>query len=196
MLLACGGPQPPPKRGVLEHDVEAWGFRRYQAVLDPEVWVKGNRAQGFTASYVRRQSEKRGRLDEGDVVNAFVTRFESNQGLVPALVRFARRLAQESGYVVEEDKFSGTRVIVVKGHGELWAWWVAKKHVLKVGGRGVEKVPVKLVEAYADLYPSKLGAGALDMELEPDEEAEVETESYDPKNPKPEWQRRTTKKKK
>jgi len=196
VVAACGGPSKPPKRGVLEHDVESWGFRRYQAVLDPEVWVKGNRAEGFTASYVRKQSEKRGRLDEGDVVNAFVTRFETNTGLVPALVRFARRLAQESGYAVEEDKLSGTRVIVVKGHGELWAWWVAKNHVLKVGGRGVDKVPVKLVEAYADLYPSKLSAGAMDMDLEAEEEAEVETEAYDPKNPKTEWQRSTGKKKK
>ena len=194
LLGGCGGPSKPPKRGVLEKDVSSWGFRRYQAVLDPEVWVKDNQAQGFTASYVRKQAEKQGRLDEADVVNAFVTRFDSNAGLIPALVRFARRLAQESGYVVEEEKFSGTRVIVVKGHGEMWAWWVAKKHVLKVGGRGVEKVPKKLVEAYADLYPSKLKAGALDMELEQEEEAEVETEAYDSKNPKPEWQRTTKKK--
>ena len=185
---ACGGSGKPPKRGVIESDVEAWGFRRYQAVLDPEVWVKSNRSKGYTASYVRKQAEKRGRLEDGDVANAFVTRFKRKRGVVVALVRFTRRLAQESGYVVEEDKISGTRLIVVKGHGELWAWWASKKHLVKVGGPGVEKVPEQLVEAYADRYPSSLKGGVLDMELDvEDEEPELESEEYNPDNPTPDW---------
>jgi len=189
LCLACGGPDTPPKRGVLERDVEAWGFRRYQSVLDPEVWVKENRSRGFTASYARKQAEKRGRLGERDVVNAFVTRFKSHDGLIAALVRFARRLAQESGYSVEEDSLYGTRVIMISGHGERWAWWVSKKHILKLGGRGVEKVPKDLVEAYADYYPSALKQGVLDSELEPVSEPKLETEEYDPDNPKTSWQR-------
>lgn len=186
---ACGG-SAPLERGVIERDVESWGFRRYQAVLDPEVWVEGNQGSGHTASYVRKQAEKQGRLAEDDVVNAFVTRFESDEGVLPALIRFARRLAQESGYAVEEDRVSGTRMIVVKGHGEHWAWWVAAKHVIKIGGRGVSRVPETLVEAYADRYPSRLKAGALEMELGEVEEKDIETEDYDPDNPKTEWQRR------
>ena len=39
VLLACGGRPPPPPRGVLESDVGDWKFRRYQEVLDVEVWV-------------------------------------------------------------------------------------------------------------------------------------------------------------
>jgi len=177
--------------------VESWGFRRYQAVLDPEVWVKGNRSKGYTASYVKKQAEKRGRLDEGDVANTFVTRFKKRRGVLKALVRFVRRLAQESGYVVEEEKLSGTRMLVVKGHGELWAWWVSKRYIVKIGGPGVEKLPEQLIEAYADRYPSTLKSSALDMELEDvEEEPELETEDYNPDNPKPNWDKDKKKRKK
>ncbi|MBT8493186.1 MAG: hypothetical protein KJO07_09015 [Deltaproteobacteria bacterium] len=194
---ACGGSGKPPKRGVIEADVEAWGFRRYQAVLDPEVWVKKNKSKGYTASYVKKQAEKRGRLEDGDVASAFVTRFKRKSGVVQALVKFTRRLAQESGYVVEEDKLSGTRLIVVKGHGELWAWWASKRHLVKVGGPGVEKVPEQLVEAYADRYPSTLKGGVLDMELDvEDEEPELESEDYNPDSPTPDWDHKQPKKKK
>jgi hypothetical protein len=173
---------------VIEADVESWGFRRYQAVLDPEVWVKNNTSTGYTASYVKKQAEKRGRLEDGDVANAFVTRFDNKAGVVPALVRFTRRLAQESGYVVEEERVSGTRLIVVKGHGELWAWWASKRHLVKVGGPGVEAIPEHLVEAYADRYPSTLKGGVLDMDLEiEEEEPELDTEEYNPDNPTPDW---------
>ena len=43
LLGACGGRPPPPPRGVVEADVGDWRFRRYQEVLDVEVWVDGNR---------------------------------------------------------------------------------------------------------------------------------------------------------
>lgn len=187
-LLACGGVGKPPKRGVIERDVDSWGFRRYQSVLDVEVWVAKNRGEGHTASYVRKSSEKQGRIDEGDVVNAFVTRYEQDEGVARALVTFARRMAQQSGYEVEENRMAGVRLIEVKGPTEFWVFWPAKKHVIKIGGRGLRSVPESLVKAYAERYPSKLTARALEGPLpEGPAEPEVEQEAFDPGNPAPEW---------
>ena len=45
-----------------------------------------------------------------DVANAFVTEYAHEDGVERALVKFARRLSQESGYVVEESKIGGQRV--------------------------------------------------------------------------------------
>lgn len=189
-LVACGGPDKPPKRGVIESNVSSWNFRRYQAVLDIEVWVPKNRAAAHTASYVRKSAEKIGRIDDGDVVNAFVTRYKRDVGISRALVKFARRLAQESGYVVQEKKVDGTRLILVTGAGEAWAMWAAKRHVVKIGGRGLEKVPQSVIEAYAERYPSRLKSGVLEGPLPagPDEKKPSE-EPFDPKNPRPDWQK-------
>lgn len=48
----CGGAPPQPKRGVVESDLGSWHFRRFQPVLDVEVWVENNKAEAYTASYV------------------------------------------------------------------------------------------------------------------------------------------------
>lgn len=187
-LLACGGVGKPPKRGVIERDVDNWGFRRYQSVLDVEVWVAKNRGVAHTASYARKSAEKKGRIEDEDVVNAFVTRYEEDEGVARALVNFARRMAQQSGYRVEETRVAGARVLEVKGPTEFWVFWPAKKHVIKIGGRGLRSVPESLVQAYVDRYPSKLGARALEGPLPEDpEEPEVEQEEFDPQNPAPEW---------
>ena len=173
---------------MIESNVNAWNFRRYQAVLDIEVWVPRNRAAAHTASYVRKEAEKRGRLDYGDVVNAFVTRYREDQGISRALIKFARRLAQESGYVVQERKIGATRLILVTGAGEAWAMWCARRHVVKIGGRGLENVPKSVIDAYAERYPSRLKSGVLEGPLPPgpDEEAPKE-EPFDSKNPRPDW---------
>lgn len=187
-LGACGGPGKPPKRGVIEGDVADWGFRRYQSVLDVEVWVAGNRGVAHTASYARKSSEKKGRLEDDDVVNAFVTRYETSEGVARALVTFARRMAQQSGYQVKEKRVAGERVLEVKGATEYWLFWAAPKHVIKIGGRGQQKVPASLVEAYAERYPSRLKAGALEGPLpEGPDDPVVEQEEFDPANPSPEW---------
>jgi hypothetical protein len=189
-LGSCGGSNKPPKRGVIEGDLGKWNFRRYQAVLDPEVWVKKNKSQGYTASYVLNAAEKRGRLSEGDVVSVFVTRFKSNSGIQRALIKFVRRLAQEQGYVVEEDVMEGTRVFSIKGHGESWAMWASVKHVIKIGGPGVDKPPGSLVESYSERYPSRIKAGALEGELPggPDIEPKIKKQPYDSDNPTPDWE--------
>lgn len=191
LLVACGGTPPPPPNGILERDLGAWKYRRSQQLLDVEVWVPKNKAVAFTASYVFREALKRGQVDDRDVINAFVTRYQRDAGILRSLVKFARRLAQESGYAVNEDKIGGARVILVSGHGETWAFWAANKHVVKVGGPGIDEVPSSVVEDYAERYPSRLKPGLLEGPLPPgdDAPADGDDERYDPDNPTPDWDR-------
>ncbi|MCG8417685.1 MAG: hypothetical protein MJE77_07035 [Proteobacteria bacterium] len=189
-LAACGGPPAPPRRGVLEQDVSAWNYRRYQKLLDVEVWVAKNRAVAFAASYVREQAEKRGIIEDRDIVTALVTRYQHNRGVLRALVKFARRLAQDSGYVVDEDSRGQVRFISVKGHGETWALWMSNRHIVKIGRRSGDSVPGDLIQAYGQRYPSRLKEGILDGPLPqgPDFDQSQDDETYDPDNPTPDWE--------
>jgi len=173
LLVACGGTLPPPARRVIESDLGGWHFRRYQRTVDVEVYVADNPAVAHTASYARVDAEKSGRLQEGDVASVFVTEYERDRGVGRTLVRFARRLAQEAGYVVEETELGGQRVLRVVGHGEAWAFWSAGRFVVKVGGRGLDNVPSGIVSEYGRRYPSQVKEGALD-ESEPQPELENE----------------------
>jgi hypothetical protein len=188
-LVGCGGHPPPPKRGVVESDLGAWKFRRFQPVLDVEVWVENNKAEAFTASYIADTAEKKGHVEDKDVVNVFVTRYEKDDGVLRETVKLARRLAAEQGYVVDEDKVGGARALKINGHGESWVMWAAKKHVVKVGGRGRETVPSSVVSSYADRYPSVVPGGALEGPLPagPDNAGpkKEQKEPYDSTNPKP-----------
>jgi hypothetical protein len=159
---ACAGTVPPPSRRVIESDLGAWHFRRYQRTADVEVVVAKNPAIAHTASYAREGAEKTGRLEEGDVASVFVSEYQKPDGIAQALVRFARRLAQEAGYTVEELELGGQRVFQVVGHGEAWAFWASGTFVVKVGGRGRDRVPGGLVEEYGRRYPSQLKDGSLD----------------------------------
>jgi hypothetical protein len=187
-LGACGGPPKPPVRGVIESDVEGWTFRRYQSVLDVEVWVPKNKAVAHTASYAQKSAEKAGSLSEKDVVSVFVTRYEKKAGVTRGLVHWVRRLSQERGYAVEEKRIEGVRLFELVGAGEYWVAWAAKRHIVKIGGPGRESAPGDLVEAYSDRYPSKLRSGDLeDAFLDEPDEAEVQEEPFDADNPRPEW---------
>jgi hypothetical protein len=110
-IAACGGHPPPPKRGVVEGDLGAWRFRRFQPVLDIEVMIAGNRGEGYTASYVADAAERTGHIGDQDVVNVFVTRYDRDDGVVRATVKLARRLAAEQGYQVDEAKIAGARAL-------------------------------------------------------------------------------------
>jgi hypothetical protein len=188
-LGACGGKPPLPKRGVVEGDLGAWKFRRFQGpLLDIEVWVEGNRGEAYSASYVTAEAEKSGRVRDSDIVNVSVTRYERDEGVVRATVKLARRLAAENGYQVEEGKIAGTRALTIKGSSEVWVMWPSTSHVVKVGGRGRDDVPKAMVEKYADRYPSELPGGALEGPLPPgpDETPKaLPKDEYDPKHPKP-----------
>jgi hypothetical protein len=190
LLVACGSKPPPPARGVIETDLGSWQFRRYQALHDVEVWVPDNQALAHTASYVRGEAAKTGRLALSDVVNVFVTRYQREPGILRALIKFARRLAQESGYVVEERKQGGVRLIAITGPDEKWVLWPARGHVVKIGGRELDAVPTALIKAYGERYPSRLDSGMLDGPLPeeptPDERAPARS-PYDPDHPTPDW---------
>lgn len=189
VVCACGGHPPPPARGVLEADLGAWKFRRFQPVLDVEVWVENNKAQAFTASYVADAAENRGSVGEQDVVTAFVTRYEKDDGVVRETVKLARRLASEQGYSVDESERGGAQAFTIAGQGEAWVMWPAKTHVVKVGGRGRKDVPDSIVESYADRYPSRLPKNALTGPLPggpdaPPRKAQ-DAAPYDPESPRP-----------
>lgn len=189
---ACGGAPPIPKRGVIEADLGGWKFRRFQPVLDVEVWVADNVAEAFTASYVRDEAEKRGTIRDNDLANVFVTRYQQSDGVLRETVKFARRLAKENGYQVEEQKIEGVRVFRITGNGETWALWAAKSYVVKVGGRGRDSIPGDLVEAYGDRFGSRLAGGMLEGPLPPGPEPKKaegsDAEPYDENNPKPDWE--------
>src|SRR5512135_660970 len=87
IFAACGGHPPQPKRGVVEADLGAWKFSRFQPVLDVEVMIEGNRGEGFTASYASDAALKKGHISDKDVVNVFVTRYERDDGIVRATVK-------------------------------------------------------------------------------------------------------------
>ena len=186
VTLGCGGHPPVPKRGVVESDLGSWKFRRFQPVLDVEVWVENNKAEAYTASYVAEDAEKRGHVGDKDVVSVFVTKYDKPDGVVRETVKFARRLAAEQGYQLDEKKIGGARTLTIDGHGESWVMWPAKNYVVKVGGRGRTDVPSSVVASYVDRYPSQLPGGALEGPLPagPDSGPKPqEKEKYDPNNP-------------
>jgi len=189
IAVACGGRPPVPRRGVVETDLGAWKFRRFQGpLLDVEVWVEGNKAEANSASYITADAEQRGRINDKDLVNVFVTRYERPDGVVRATVKFARRLAQEGGYQVEEDKIAGARTLTITGRGEAWVLWPSQLHVVKVGGRGRTDVPAAMVANYVDRYPSQLPGGALEGALPPgpdDAPRKLDQPAYDATNPHP-----------
>ena len=52
VAVGCGGHPPIPKRLVVESDLGSWKFRRFQGpLLDIEVWVDGNKAEAYSASW-------------------------------------------------------------------------------------------------------------------------------------------------
>jgi len=185
-LGGCGG-HPLPPNGVIQADLGDWRYWRFQRVLDVEVWVPNNKAEAFTASYVPLAAERTGHPADKDLVNVFVTRYSTDLGVLRETVKFARRLAAEQGYQVDEGKIGGARALTINGHGESWVMWPAKGYVVKVGGRGRETVPSNLVASYADRYPSDLPGGVLEGPLPPgpDDKPKEEKQPYDPNNPTP-----------
>lgn len=187
---ACGGGAPIPKRGVVEGDLGSWKFRRFQGpLLDVEVWIEGNKGVAHSASYITADSEKRGQITDRDLVNVTVTKYEKDDGVVRETVRFARRLAAEKGYQVEEEKIEGVRLLQIKGPDETWVIWPAKGYVVKIGGQGRTNVPGGLIEDYGDRFASRLPGGSLEGPLPagPEElpKKGTEKEKYDPSNPRP-----------
>jgi hypothetical protein len=150
VIPSCGGG--PPARFVLERDVGDWRYRVYQHVLDVEIAIEGNPAEGHTATYVRRADP---RSDEVPFANVFVTVYERPAGLASEVRRQVRALAS---YESEVRDYGGGRVWYLDaGPGDRWALWVSGRYVVKVGGsEDLERVPEDVVSTYMGIYPSDL----------------------------------------
>ena len=192
---ACAGRPGVPPRSVIERDVGGWHYRRYQTMLDVEVWVPRNTAQAHTATYVTAAAERIGRIRDADLVSAMVTRYERPGGVLRELVRFARRLGGEGGYQVDEAEIGDVRLILASGRGETWAMWASGAFIVKVGGRGRSDVPESIARAYAELFPSQIPGGVMEGPLpagepEPSGDGEGEEDGelpYDADNPTPDF---------
>lgn len=146
LLVACGGALPP--RFVLERDLGAFVYRRYQKVLDVEIVIEGNPAVGHTATYVRR--------DRGRAVafsTAFVSVYEHAKGLAEETREQLKELAS---YELSVVALEGDYVHRLDGGGERWAIWVSGNHLVKIGAPAGEDFPEELAAAYLDVYPSDL----------------------------------------
>ncbi len=198
-LAGCHHRPPLPARGVVEADLGTWKFKRFQGPLfDVEVWVANNHGEEYSASYITNDADKRGKIDDKDLVSVVVTRYEKPDGVTRATVKLVRRLAAEDGYQAEEQKIGGVRALSFKGHGEAWVMWPSDGYVVKVGGRGRDDVPEQMVDYYAARFPSSLPGGALEGPLPPGPEdtPPPDKPAYDPNNPHPDLDKYDPKKSK
>jgi hypothetical protein len=143
---ACGSKLPP--RYVVEKDIGAFQYRRYQQVLDVELPIPGNPAVGHTATYVRAGNTLR-------LAPVFVTVYQHPKGLTETV---RARLRAMTSYTFDVLEVSGENTFRLRGEsGDSWVLWVNQRYLLKLGvPEGEKEVPVELVEAYLELYPSDL----------------------------------------
>ncbi len=147
LLTACGSSL--PERYVIEHDLGAFGYRRYQKTLDVEIVVEGNPAVGHTASYMRREGDK-----QVAVTTAFVTVYQHAASLA---AEARERLTTLSSYQFSVRELAGADVWSLDGgKSERWAIWVSGPYLVKIGAPASEELPMELVKAYLALYPSDL----------------------------------------
>ena len=145
-ITACGSTLPP--RYVIEHDLGAFAYRRYQKSLDIEVPIEGNPATGHTASYLRRGAS------DVAIVTAFVTVYAKPKSLT-AEARSA--LSNLAGYTLTPAELAGENVWLIESPGrERWCVWVSAERVVKIGVQPGQAFPEPVVEAYLDVYPSDL----------------------------------------
>lgn len=144
-VAACGPSV--PTRYVLERDIGSFAYRRYQRVLDVELAIEGNPAEGHTATYVRRHGT------DVEYVNAFVTNYTNAAGLAAEVRRLVRSLASYDVTVVD---IGGRAFRLDAGDGDRWVLWVSGGRVVKIGGTADEELTRQVVEAYMSTYPSDL----------------------------------------
>jgi hypothetical protein len=166
MAAACSSSL--PTRYVIERDLGAYHYRRYQETLDAEIPVAGNRAHGHTAAYLRRSA--RG----VEAISAFVTVYERPAQLTG---RLRTELAALPGYELRTESIAGHFAWLLASGSEASFWiWPSGQYVVKLGARSGQTVPDAISEPYAALYPSDLDSfghalkGAASGGTEPDAE--------------------------
>lgn len=171
-LTACGPGI--PDRFVLERDFEGLRFRRYQHVLDVELVIESNSAEGHIATYVVTGAE------EPRIVTAFVTVYDHPASLA-AEVR--ARLQTVGSYQQSVERRERAYMHVLRDGEEEWVLWVSGRYVVKLGA-AVGGVPEELLERYLDPYPSDLDErGRARRSADSAGEAESETEEEDDEMP-------------
>jgi hypothetical protein len=144
-IVGCGPSI--PSRFVVERDIGHLAYRRYQRVLDVELAIEGNAAEGHTATYVRRTGT------DIEYVNAFVTVYTNPAGLAAEVRRLVRSLASYDVTVVDV----GGRVFQLDaGEGDRWVLWVSGARVVKVGGTASDALTREVIDEYLSIYPSDL----------------------------------------
>ena len=137
---------------MVEQDLGAWSFRRFQHVLDIEMPVVDNPAQGFTATYIRREGAPSEPLA---YATAFVTVYRDAPGLTASVRPQVRALTTYD--VTIADRGGGRHWLLDGGAGDRWALWVSGPHLVRVGGsEELEEVPEEVLAAYMARYPSDL----------------------------------------
>jgi len=146
VALACGSEL--PARYVIERDLGAFRYRRYQKTLGAELEVAGNPAQGHTATYLQR-----GRAGVA-VATAFVSVYERAGSLVAETRERLRGLGR---FHMSVQPFEGQYAwLLDAGPEERWAVWVSGRHVVKLGAPNGGSFPDEVVVAYLAMYPSDL----------------------------------------
>jgi hypothetical protein len=134
---------------VIEHDLGAFAYRRYQKSLDIEVPIAGNEAVGHTASYLRR-----GAQGEVAVATAFVTIYAHGKQLV---TKARAALQNLGGYTLTTVELAGEPVWQLDTPGrERWCVWVSKRRLIKIGVQAGQPFPEDVVVPYLALYPSEV----------------------------------------
>ena len=151
MIVAGCGPSR-PARYVVESDLGAFAYRRYQRVLDVEVPVAGNPAEGHTATYVAR------RRDGAEVVfaTAFVTVYERAASLVAEVRERLAELASLELRTGRAHRANVWRLSETGAQEATWVLWISGRHLIKLGGPPGEGIPDDLLRRYLSLYPSDL----------------------------------------
>lgn len=131
---------------MLERDFDGLRFRRYQHVLDVELVIQTNAAEGHIATYVVTG------VETPFIVTAFVSVYDHPESL-SAEVR--ARLATIASYEMTVEKREGDYMHVLRSGDEEWVLWVSGRYVVKLGAQE-GAVPAALIDEYLDYYPSDL----------------------------------------
>ncbi len=147
-LLIGGCAASLPSRYVVEDDLGAWSYRRYQRILDIEFPLPGTSAEGHTATYIRR---RKGTIP---VATAFVTLYK-NPASLAAHVR--DRVQSLVTYDAKIKRMRGQNVWWLDGGDQKWAMWISGPFLVKLGApRGADELPDVLLATYLARYSSDL----------------------------------------
>ncbi|MCA9583349.1 MAG: hypothetical protein KC416_16225 [Myxococcales bacterium] len=149
LAAACGGA--PGGRHVIERDLGALSFRRYQRLLDVEFPVAGNPAVAHAATYVRREDG-----EDISFSNAVVTVYDKPDGLAAAVAEQLRTLGT---YIVTVHEEHGHHVFHLDGGDDRWDLWISGRHVVKVRAEPTTgRIPDDVISEYLSAFPSDLDA--------------------------------------